>query len=103
QLRSRIGQVHSRRQEPFRLRAHVPCGREGEGLHLPPVPEALNRPCLRYRVCWFSVNGELSSPLASIQTFSAGQFGRERRCSGGEWLKASAEAATGFNKEIRLP
>ena len=22
---------------------HVPCGREGEGLHLPPVPEALNR------------------------------------------------------------
>ena len=22
----------------------MPCGREGEGLHLPPVPEALNRP-----------------------------------------------------------
>jgi hypothetical protein len=23
----------------------VPCGREGEGLHLPSVPEALNRAC----------------------------------------------------------
>jgi hypothetical protein len=43
------------------------------------------------------------SPLATIQPFSAGQFGRERRCSGGEWTKAGAEAATGFNKEIRLP
>ena len=25
-----------------RLRTRMPCGREGEGLHLPPVPEALN-------------------------------------------------------------
>ena len=29
--------------QPLGLRTHVPCGREGEGLHLPPVPEALNR------------------------------------------------------------
>ena len=29
--------------KPRRLRTIVPCGREGEGLHLPPVPEALNR------------------------------------------------------------
>ncbi len=35
QLRSRIGQVHGRSQ-PLRLRTFVPCGREGEGLHLPP-------------------------------------------------------------------
>ena len=28
------------------------------------------------------------SPLASIQPFSAGQFGGERRCSDGEWTKA---------------
>ena len=25
-----------------RLRTRMPCGREGEGLHLPPVPEAVN-------------------------------------------------------------
>src|SRR5205823_958765 len=42
QLRSRIGQVHGRFQKPLRLRTRVPYGREGEGLHLPPVPEALN-------------------------------------------------------------
>ena len=41
QLRCRIGQVHGRSQKPLRLRKHVPYGREGEGLHLPPVPEAL--------------------------------------------------------------
>ena len=45
QLRSRIGQVHGRSQKPLRLRKRVPYGREGEGLHLPPVPEALNRAC----------------------------------------------------------
>jgi hypothetical protein len=49
QLRSRIGQVHGRSQ-PLRLRTFVPCGREGEGLHLPPVPEALNRACPRHQV-----------------------------------------------------
>src|SRR5206468_12100452 len=38
QLRSRIGQVHGRSQKPLRLRTRVPQGREGEGLHLPPVP-----------------------------------------------------------------
>ena len=46
------------------------------------------------------------SPLASIQPFSAGQFGGERRYSDGEWTEAGqqvAEAATGFKKEIRLP
>ena len=42
QLRSRIRQVHGRSQ-PLGLRTLVPCGREGEGLHLPPVPEALSR------------------------------------------------------------
>jgi hypothetical protein len=42
QLRRRIGQFHRRSQKPFRLRTIVPCGREGQGLHLPPVPEALN-------------------------------------------------------------
>jgi hypothetical protein len=31
------------RSQPLRLRTRVSCGREGEGLHLPPVPEALNR------------------------------------------------------------
>jgi hypothetical protein len=41
QLRSPIGQVHGRSQ-PLRLWTRVPCGRESEGLHLPPVPEALN-------------------------------------------------------------
>ena len=45
QLRSRIGQVHGRFQKPLRLRTRVPYGREGEGLHLPSVPEALNRAC----------------------------------------------------------
>src|SRR5438046_9892741 len=45
QLRSRIGQVHGRSQKPLRLRTRVSHGREGEGLHLPPVPEALNRAC----------------------------------------------------------
>jgi hypothetical protein len=45
QLRSRIGQVHRRSQKPLRLRTRVPCCREGEGLHLPPIPEALNRAC----------------------------------------------------------
>jgi hypothetical protein len=50
QLRRRIGQVHARSQEPLRLRTHVPYGREGEGLHLPSVPEALNRvrPDIKY-------------------------------------------------------
>jgi hypothetical protein len=45
QLRSCIGPVHGRSQKPLRLWARVPYGREGEGLHLPPVPEALNRAC----------------------------------------------------------
>jgi hypothetical protein len=45
QLRSIIGPVHGRSQKPLRLWARVPYGREGEGLHLPPVPEALNRAC----------------------------------------------------------
>src|SRR6202166_2634967 len=45
QLRSRIGQVHGRCQKPLRLRIRVPYTGEGEGLHLPPVPEALNRAC----------------------------------------------------------
>ena len=44
QLRSRMRQVHGRSQ-PLRLRTRVPCGREGEGPHLPPVPETLNREC----------------------------------------------------------
>jgi hypothetical protein len=51
QLRSRIGQVHGRSQKSLRLRKRVPYGGEGEGLHLPPVPEALNRglpPTLKY-------------------------------------------------------
>ena len=47
QLRCRIGQVHGRCQKPFRLRIRVPYASEGEGLHLPPVPEALNRCVLR--------------------------------------------------------
>ena len=32
-------------QKPLRLWARVPYGREGEGLNLLPVPEALNRAC----------------------------------------------------------
>jgi len=36
---------HGRSQQPLRLRTRVPYGREGEGLHLPPVPETLNRAC----------------------------------------------------------
>jgi len=43
------------------------------------------------------------SPLASIQAFFGRPVWKERRCSGGEWTKAGAEAATGFKKEIRLP
>ena len=42
QLQRGIGQVHGRSQ-PCRLRKLVPRGREGEGLHLSPVREALNR------------------------------------------------------------
>ena len=34
----------------LRLRTRVPCGSEGEGPHLPPVPEALNRACPRHEV-----------------------------------------------------
>ena len=45
QLRSRIGQVQRQCQKPLRLRTRVPHGCEGEGLHLPPVPEALNCAC----------------------------------------------------------
>jgi|RhiMetdeSRZDD1v2_1073273.scaffolds.fasta_scaffold151109_4 hypothetical protein len=41
QLRSRIRHIHGRSQ-PLRLRILLPCGGEGEGLHLPPIPEALN-------------------------------------------------------------
>ena len=48
-LRSRIRQVRGRSQ-PLRLRTRVPCGREGEGPHLPPVPKALNRACPRHGV-----------------------------------------------------
>src|SRR3954454_2188256 len=48
QLRSRIRQVYSRSQ-PFGLRTRVPCGRESEGPHLPPVPEAVNRVCSRLK------------------------------------------------------
>ena len=40
QLRRRIRQFHGRSQ-PLGLRTRVPCGGEGEGPHLPPVPEAL--------------------------------------------------------------
>jgi hypothetical protein len=43
QLRRRIGQVQPRSQQPRRLRIRVPYASEGEGLHLPPLPEALNR------------------------------------------------------------
>ena len=50
QLRCRIGQVHARSQKPLRLRIRVPYAREGEGLHLPPVPEALNRGCFEHQV-----------------------------------------------------
>ena len=32
-------------KKPLRLRIRVPYASEGEGLHLPPVPEALNRAC----------------------------------------------------------
>ncbi len=42
QLRRRIGQVHGRCHELVRLRKRVPHDREGEGLHLPPVREALS-------------------------------------------------------------
>ena len=42
QLRSRIRHVRGRSQ-PFGLRTCLPRRREGEGSHLPPVPEALNR------------------------------------------------------------
>ena len=31
------------RSQPLRLRTRVPCGRESERPHLPPIPEALNR------------------------------------------------------------
>jgi Cytochrome P460 len=48
QLRRCIGPVHGRSQKPFRLRKHVPYGREGEELHLPPVRAALNRDLPRH-------------------------------------------------------
>jgi hypothetical protein len=50
QLRPRIRQVHGRCQKPFRLRIRLPYASEGEGLHFPPVPEALNRCVLRKQV-----------------------------------------------------
>src|SRR5580765_4809193 len=43
QLRRLIGPVRGRCEKPLRLRSRVPYEGEGEGLHLPPVPEALNR------------------------------------------------------------
>ena len=43
QLRSRLRQVHRRCQKPRRLRTDLPRKSEGEGLHLPPVSEALKR------------------------------------------------------------
>ncbi len=43
QLRSSIGQVH-RGPQSLGLREQMPCGREGEGLHLPSLPEALRLP-----------------------------------------------------------
>jgi hypothetical protein len=43
QLRCCVGQVRGRSPKSVRLRKRVPHSREGEGLHLPPVPEALNR------------------------------------------------------------
>ena len=42
QLRCRVGQGHARCQKPFRLRQRSPYGREDEGLHLPPVRDALS-------------------------------------------------------------
>ena len=39
--------IHGRCEKPFRLRIRVPYASEGEGLHLPPVPEALNGCVLR--------------------------------------------------------
>ena len=42
QLRCRVGQGHARCQKPFRLRQRLPYGREDEGLHLPPVRDALS-------------------------------------------------------------
>ena len=49
QLRRPSRQVR-RRSQPRRLRKHLPHRREGQGLHLPPLPDALNptgRPILR--------------------------------------------------------
>jgi hypothetical protein len=57
QLRSRIGQVHGRSQKPLRLRIRVPYASEGKGLHLPPVPEALNRACPDIQVPGAAVGG----------------------------------------------
>ena len=45
QLRSRNGHVYRRPEKPLGLRKRVPYGRKSEGLHLPPVREALNRDC----------------------------------------------------------
>src|SRR4051794_11436671 len=59
QLRSHIRQVHGR-SEPLGLRTRVPCGREGEGPHLPPVPEALNR-----------ADSRVGRPITAVATVSA--------------------------------
>src|SRR6185437_12011838 len=60
QLRSRKRHAHGR-SEPLGLRTRVPCGREGEGLYLPPVSKALSR-------AFAGVGGCLSSQLATLRT-----------------------------------
>jgi hypothetical protein len=57
----------------------------------PPIRHVLTCRTIRIRTNIVLVQREMEScrsPLASIQPFSAGQFGGLRRCSGGEWTKA---------------
>jgi hypothetical protein len=88
QLRSCIGPVHGRSQRPLRLRARVPYGREGEGLHLPPVPERLNRACpdIKYPAQRMSLCEALFSTWTPVSAGSAAN------CTAGCCLKESGLA-----------
>src|SRR5262249_47895092 len=59
------GQVHGRSQ-PLRLRTRVPFDREGEGLHFPPLPEALNLVFSQLASDQADQNGDVLDPVPGM-------------------------------------
>ena len=54
-----------------------------------------------FRHCWFSVKRELLFPVTGYTAVFGKPVWKRASIYGGEWTKASAEAAGGFEKEIR--